>query len=83
VRQKESERERGVRTSTGADLRENIESKNISLASTGWRSIIGCLIFIGHFPQNSPMICGSLAENDLQLKASFGSSPPCKQEGRA
>jgi len=45
---------------------------------TGCCGVIWCLIFIGHFQQKSPMIGGSFAKKDLQLKASHESSPPCR-----
>ena len=51
----------------------------MSCALQGGGRYVRCLIFTSHVPPKSPIIGGSFAENDLQLKASYGSSPFCNR----
>jgi len=51
--------------------------------STGWREVLGCLVFTCHFPQKNPTINSSFAENDLRLKASYASSPSVRNKCHA
>ena len=49
----------------------------VSTSVTGWRRLMGSLIFIGHFLQKWLIFSGSFVENDLQLRGSYDPSPPC------
>ena len=42
---------------------------------------IECLIFVGLFPQKSPIIIGSFEEIDQQITASYASLPPRTTHG--
>ena len=42
-----------------------------------WRRLVGSLIFIDHFLPKWPIFSGSFVKNDLQLRRSYESSPPC------
>ena len=49
---------------TGCE-REYVNVCVMVVAAVGCRRPIGGLIVVGHFPQKSPIISGSFAENDL------------------
>jgi len=67
-------------------FRNVLQKRQLATQSTiwkshrGWQRCTGCLIIISHFPQKSPVISDSYAERDLQLKASYASSPPCRAD---
>ena len=77
-RNRETESERGKSEGLDCVSAEGLDCVSAAVLQGGedHRS----LIIIHHFLQKSPMIGGSFAERDLQLKASFLCSPPCTQD---
>jgi len=47
-----------ARPETSRILRETFACLSQSVCNTGWRRVIGCLIFIRLFPQKSPILSG-------------------------
>jgi len=55
----------------GGDFQAGSLVSDIADQNTGYGGVRGCLILIGHFPQKSPIISCSFAENNLRHKASY------------